>query len=103
MYGEILHAAESGQSVVGERAGPHQLTHGIIVLWILHSNAALGNNGAQKRFCDGIGQLIFIRIEIPVHGVHHDIGHAAGYLVRRQRHGQLRVHDGKARAVQLRA
>lgn len=51
MYSEILHAAESGQSVVGERAGPHQLTHGIIVLWILHSNAPLGNDGTQKRFC----------------------------------------------------
>ena len=59
VYRKILHAAETSQAIVGERTGPHQFAHGIIILRILYSNTSLGDDGAQKCLSNSIGQFVF--------------------------------------------
>ena len=49
-----------------------------------YGDRTFGDHRAQQRFGNGVGQLIIEGIEIPVQGVHHDIGDAAGYLVYRE-------------------
>ena len=69
---------------------------------VADGHAAAGDHSAEQRLRDGVGQFVVQRIEIPVQRVHHDVGDAAGHLIHRQRIGQLRVHDGKFGAVQIR-
>ncbi len=79
-----------------QAAGPHHLGAGVVVLRVLHQDLGVGHHRAQQALGDGIGDLHVAAVgEVALHGVHHDVGASAGGLVVRQRHGELRVHDGE--------
>ena len=83
-----------------QAACPHDLGARVVILGIVAEDDGLRHDGAQKPLGDAVRdfQRIALR-EIALHGVHEDIGAAAGGLVIRQGHGQLRVHNGELRAA----
>ena len=102
MGGEVLPAAQSRQTVVGQAARPQDFTHGLLVLRVLEDLETVVNDHPQQCLGQFVGELVIhVRVEIPVQGVHHNICHTAAQLERRQAGGQLGVQDGKGRAVQL--
>lgn len=102
MYGEITGAAKASQAIVRQGTGPHEFTHGVVILLVFDGGPAFVYYRAQERFGDSIGQFIVNRIEIPVQGMHHDIGYSAGHLIDGKRISQFRVHDGESGTVQVR-
>ena len=87
------------QAVVGEAAGPHDFGARLEVSGVVPEDLRVFHDRSEKAFRDLIRQLQGVpRNKIALHGVHHDISAACCCLVRRQRHGELRVHDRELRA-----
>ena len=77
----------AGEAVVGETSGPHHLGSRVIVVWIVHKDLRVRDHGAHKTFRNGIGDLHISAVcEIALHGMHQNIGAAAGCLVWRESH-----------------
>ena len=65
-------------------------------------NPCVSDYRSQKPLGDLIGDLHAAALhKITFHRVHHDIGAAAGSLIIRQCHGQLRIQDGKHRPAEI--
>ena len=89
-------AAAAGEAVVGETAGPHDFGAGTVVSRVAEQEAGVVHDRAQQAFGEAVGQFHgTVFGEVTFHGVHHDVGAAAGRLPGRQRFGVLRVHDGE--------
>ena len=98
------HNAAAGQAVVAQAACPHDLGAGVIIFGVLHQNQRILFHGAQNANGDIVGHIIVFFIgEKALHGVHHNIGAAAGRLVIRQGVGEGGVHNSKAGAAQIAA
>ena len=100
MGGEVSAVVSAaGEAIVRETSGPHHLGSRVIVVWIVHKDLRVRDHGAHKTFRNGVGDLHISAVcEIALHGMHQNIGAAAGCLVRRESHCDLRVHDSEYRA-----
>ena len=90
--------AATGQPVVRKAASPHDFGSGVVVGRIIAQHGGMVHDHAHEALADAV-RYVHVRAvpKIAFHGVHEDIHAAAGRLKGRQRHGQLRIHDGKGR------
>lgn len=94
----------AGQPVVREASGEHERRACLIVAGLGHGAVSGVDDGGQQALRNTVDELIIrIGAHIAFHRVHEYIHYAAGCLVRRERHSQLRVHYCKERAVFLAA
>ena len=90
------------QTVVGETAGPHDLSPGVIILRFLHQDLRVPDHRPHQPFRDFIRQLhVGDLCKIPLLRVHKDVRAAAGRLVCRERHREFRVADREFRPGQI--
>ncbi len=94
----------AGQPVVREASGEHERRTSFIVPRLDHGAASGVDDGGQQALRNAVDELIVrVGTHIALHRVHEYIHYAAGRLVRRERHSELRVHYCKERAVFLAA
>ena len=88
---------------MGDAAAPHDLTHGLVILRILDPLGAVEDDVPKQTLRDLIGQMVAQdRREIALGAMHEDVRHPGADLIPGQGHGQLRIHDGKFAAVEVR-
>ena len=92
--GPVADPAGIEQTVVGERARPHELRPRIVVLGVVPNLRGLSDDGLHRRLDQAVGEADVRHVgEITLHQVRHDVHRAAGHLERRQAEAQLGVHD----------
>ena len=100
---EIHDTPQAGKASMGHAAAPHQLAHGLVVLAVCQCLFAELHHVLDELLCHPVSKVVALGVgHVALQGVHDNIGSATGNLIRRQGIGQLRIHDGKARAVQIR-
>ena len=83
-------------------ACPHDLGARVVILGIVAEDERLRHDGAQQAFGDAIRDFHRVALnKVALHGVHENIGAAAGGLIIRQSHGQFGIHDGELRAADI--
>ena len=76
------HNAAAGQAVVAQAACPHDLGAGVVIFGVIHQDQGVLFHGTQNANGDIVGHIIVFFIgKKALHGVHHNIGAAAGRLV----------------------
>ena len=90
--------AAASKTVVCEASCPHNFSTCVVIHGIVAKDDCILLNCAQKPFCECIRDLHVAAVcEISFHGMHHDVRAAAGCLIVRKSHRELRVQDGKSR------
>ena len=98
----VLLAPYAAHTVVGQRAAPHQVGAGVVVIGAIHYAPALLNDGAEQSFAKTVGGFAMGCVgEVALHDVCHHVGNAAGRLEGRKGERQLGIHDGKHGAQHL--
>ena len=101
---EILFCPKSCDSIMGQAAAPHQLTHSLIIRLVLPGLSSIFNHSPQKCFRNLICHPVSLCVgKIPVQRMHHNIHNTACHLIFRQRVSKLRVHNSKFHPVKIRA
>ena len=94
--------AATCESVVRERAHPHEVRTSVVVARVLHDAGRCLHRRADEPAGDVVGHGHGgLPREEALHHVADHIGDARGGLVRRQREGELGIHDGHSGAVEV--
>ena len=104
VHREVLSAPELRESAVRDAARPHELAHRVVVLAADEEAFDRLHDGEEQLLGDAVGEEIRLldTRKVALHRVHHDVRRARRDLFTRQGEGELGVHKGDDRTVQLR-
>lgn len=90
MSGPVLMAAHSGESLMAEHAGPHDVGAGVVVVGVGQHARRLGADGVHERQVQVVshGHRAHV-VEEALKQVAEHVGEAGGRLEGRQREGEL--------------
>ena len=84
-----------------QAGGPEHLSHSVVIRRVFDYYRTVLYNDAQQTLCYLVGKLaLYVRDEVPLHGVHHNISYSRRELIGRQGSSQLGIHQRKAAAVE---
>ena len=98
--GPVLVAAHSGEPLMAEHAGPHDVGAGIVVVGVGQHARRLGADGVHERQVQIVGHRHRAQVvEEALQQVAEHVGKASGCLEGRQGESELGVHEGELRTL----
>ena len=97
-----VHLPVAGLAALEQRVqrpcgGPHDVGARLVVLRVLHRDAARVDKRAHQTLGDIVGRVVARAGEVLLHDVAHDVEETGHHLVLRHSHGEARVEDGELR------